>query len=140
MTDTFSIEERRRIMQSVKVRHTKPEMQVRSAIHQAGFRFSLHRKDLPGKPDIVLPKYRMAVFVNGCFWHGHNCRRGKLPDSNAAFWKKKIADNMQRDGKNKTALQATGWNVHFVWQCTLEKDTQRLLRTLARKRRTGSED
>lgn len=130
MADTFTPEERRRIMQSVRVKHTKPEMQVRSAIHRAGFRFSLHRKDLPGKPDIVLPKYRAVVFVNGCFWHGHDCSRGRLPNSNRKFWRSKINGNRKRDDRNAHALIESGWRVFVVWSCDIETGIENLIRFL----------
>lgn len=86
-----------------------------------GYRFRLHRKDLPGKPDLVFPKYKKALFVNGCFWHGHSCPRGKLPETNAEFWQKKITGNMERDKRNVEELKVLGWEVITIWQCEIKK-------------------
>lgn len=119
MTDTRSPEQRRRIMQAVGVRNTGPEILVRSALHRAGLRFRLHRTDLPGKPDLVLPSKRVAVFVHGCFWHGHGCKKGRLPKSRLDYWEPKILRNRQRDRKNVRDLRALGWRVISVWQCNL---------------------
>lgn len=115
--DRFDQETRRRIMRSVRNRNTKPERIVRSALHRAGFRFRLHRADLPGTPDIVLPKYRTVVFVHGCLWHGHACPRGKLPAKNHDFWADKVARNRARDAAAQKALGDLGWRVVVVWSC-----------------------
>jgi DNA mismatch endonuclease (patch repair protein) len=115
-------EQRSRIMRAVKGADTAPEMTVRRLIHGMGFRFRLHRKDLPGKPDIVLPRLRMVIFVNGCFWHGHECVRGaRVPKANAEYWRAKIARNIQRDAANIAALEATGWRAAVVWECQLKE-------------------
>lgn len=104
-------------MSRVKNRNTRQELLVRSLLHNLGFRFRLHRKDLPGTPDIVLPKYKTVVFVNGCFWHGHSCSRGKLPESNTYFWEAKIEKNKRRDQGNYKQLKALGWKIVIVWTC-----------------------
>lgn len=117
MADTRTPDQRRRIMQSVGVRDTGPERIVRSALHKAGFRFRLHRRDLPGKPDIVLPAKRLVVFVHGCFWHGHGCAKGKLPKSRLEYWRPKIAANAERDQRNVRDLAKLGWKSLIVWQC-----------------------
>jgi len=106
-------------MKSVGVRDTGPERTVRSALHRAGFRFRLHRRDLPGKPDIVLPSKRVAIFVHGCFWHGHGCAKGKLPKSRLEYWKPKISANAARDKRNVRELSKLGWRTLTVWQCEL---------------------
>ena len=119
MSDKFSKEERSSIMSKVHSENTKPEVKVRKLLHKLGFRFRLHRKDLPGKPDIVLPKYRTTIFVNGCFWHGcPNCRHAKIrPKENAEYWNKKLDRNMQRDKENYKELEQLGWHVLVVWEC-----------------------
>ncbi len=120
MPDTFTPEKRRDVMSRVKGTNTKPEKIVRSLLHSMGYRFRLHRKDLPGKPDIVLPKYHAVVFVHGCFWHGHEgCRRAARPTTNAEFWNKKIDGNIRRDATTLEALHAAGWRAIVVWQCEL---------------------
>ena len=112
---------RRRTMQAVKSRDTHPEMIVRRLVHQAGYRYRLYRSDLPGKPDLTFPKLKKIIFVHGCFWHGHNCKRGaRQPKENAEYWIKKISRNQERDAKEQTALRAMGWNVLVVWECELQ--------------------
>jgi DNA mismatch endonuclease, patch repair protein len=106
------------IMRAVKSRDTKPEMAVRSLAHRLGFRFRLHRKSLPGCPDLVFVARRKAIFVNGCFWHGHDCKRGaRMPKANAPYWRAKIAGNMRRDAAARAALAAAGWDALTVWEC-----------------------
>lgn len=113
-----SEELRSRIMSAVKHANTKPEMTVRSILHNMGFRFRLHRKDLPGSPDIILPKYRTVIFVHGCFWHQHpNCRKATTPKSNTDYWQKKMAENIERDMRKEQELSVLGWHVIVVWQC-----------------------
>jgi len=120
MPDRFSAEERSRIMSRVKGRDTQPELVVRRQLHRLGYRFRLHRKDLPGKPDIVLPKYRAVIFVHGCFWHGHpGCRRATRPASNTEFWDRKIDSNVARDAQAQAALAALGWRQLTIWQCQI---------------------
>lgn len=122
MADIFSKEKRSRIMASVHGRDTAPEKAVRSMAHRLGFRFRLHVRALPGSPDIVFPRHRKIILVNGCFWHGHKgCRRSKLPASNTDFWKKKISDNAGRDRRNLRALRRMGWDVLILWECELKK-------------------
>jgi len=136
MVDNLSSVERSRLMARVKHEDTQPELIVRRILHRMGYRFRLHRRDLPGKPDIVLPKLKAAVFVNGCFWHGHkNCRLGRLPKSNVPFWQAKISANIKRDRTVATQLREHGWNVKVVWACQaanlgrLESMLQKFLRT-----------
>lgn len=120
MADKFTPEERSRIMSRVRNRDTKPEKTVRSLLHAMGHRFRLHRKDLPGKPDIVLPKHKKVVFVHGCFWHGHaGCPRAARPTSNTEFWNKKIDKNMARDAAAQKDLSTLGWKHLIVWQCEM---------------------
>lgn len=112
-------------MSRIKPQNTQPEKIVRSIVHQMGYRFRIHKTDLPGKPDIVLPKYRKIIFVNGCFWHGHkNCLRAKLPKSNNEFWLKKIEDNKRRDINNIEALRKLGWDVLVIWQCEIKNQIE----------------
>lgn len=107
-------------MAQVKGRDTKPEKAVRSLLHSMGYRFRLQRKDLPGKPDIVLPKYRTAIFVHGCYWHRHDCPNGqRFPKSRLDFWLPKLKGNRERDIKNQTLLREQGWNVLVIWECQL---------------------
>lgn len=116
--DKLTPEQRRRAMSAVRSANTTPELAVRSFLHRAGFRFRLHRKDLPGRPDIVLPKRRLAIFVHGCFWHQHpGCRRATVPASRQGYWLVKLARNVHRDGVNVTALEKLGWRVLVVWEC-----------------------
>ena len=118
---------RSRIMRAVKSTDTGPERLVRQALHAAGYRYRLHRKDLPGSPDIVFPGRRKAIFVHGCFWHGHDCARGaREPKTNADYWRQKIARNRERDRRVVAELAAIGWTTETVWECEL-KDRQELL-------------
>jgi DNA mismatch endonuclease (patch repair protein) len=106
-------------MQSVRTKNTGPEVKVRQLLHAMGYRFRLHRRDLPGTPDIVFPKKRKVIFVNGCFWHGHNCSKGQLPKSRIDYWKDKIDRNCERDKKNSDELAELGWKTLTLWQCEL---------------------
>ena len=108
---------RSRVMRAVKSENSKPELSVRSALHRAGFRFRLHRKDLPGTPDVVLPRYKLAIFVHGCFWHGHRCKNNRRPRSNLSYWLPKIANNKKRDIRVRRELRAAGWKSMVVWEC-----------------------
>lgn len=122
MADRISKEQRSWIMSRIRSKNTKPEMAVRSLLHGMGYRFRLHRKDLPGKPDIVLPKYKTVIFVHGCFWHRHrNCKRCTTPSTNKGFWLKKFERNVEKDRINKRLLKKAGWNIITVWECEIHK-------------------
>lgn len=122
MTDILTPEKRSWNMSRIRDKNTKPERIVRSALHRMGFRFLLHRKDLPGKPDIVLPKHRTVIFVHGCFWHRHkNCKYAYTPKSRKKFWLGKFCENMSRDIRTRNALRKNGWKVVTVWECWTEK-------------------
>jgi DNA mismatch endonuclease (patch repair protein) len=126
MTDTRTKEKRSEIMSKVRSKNTTPELVVRQMIFGMGYRYRLHDKRLPGKPDLVFSRQRKVVFVNGCFWHGHeNCRYGRLPKSRLDFWKPKIDRNRQRDAENLRRLKDEGWTVLTVWQCEV-KDQEKL--------------
>lgn len=115
--DTRTPEQRSHIMRSVRTRHTGPEMLVRKTSHALGLRYRLHRKSLPGTPDLVFPKHSAVIFVNGCFWHGHGCPKGKLPKSRLDFWVPKIQHNRDRDAESVKQLRSKGWRVLTIWQC-----------------------
>ena len=120
MTDIVTPEVRSRIMSRIRGQDTVPEKIVRSLLFRSGFRFRLHRRDLPGRPDIVLPKYRAVIFINGCFWHAHaRCAYATFPGSNRKFWQTKLADNKERDRRNIMKLHQAGWRVLVVWECTI---------------------
>ena len=123
---------RSKLMSRVRGRDTGPELYVRRALHAAGLRYRLHRRDLPGRPDIVLAGLRTAVFVHGCFWHGHDCPRGRRPASNSAFWTTKLDANLARDRESAAALEHSGWTVRTVWEWRVEEDTRHLVEDLAR--------
>jgi len=116
--DIISEERRSWNMSRIRGKDTKPEIKVRSMLHRMGYRFRLHRKDLPGKPDIVLPKYNTVIFVHGCFWHRHKgCKFAYTPKSRVDFWNAKFDDTVARDKRNRKQLQAKGWNVEIIWEC-----------------------
>lgn len=120
--DIVDADTRSRMMAGIRGRNTSPEMTVRRALHAAGFRFRLHRRDLAGRPDIVLPRHRAVVFVHGCFWHRHQgCRLASTPSSNAEFWETKFATNVERDARSKAALIDAGWRVAVIWECGLKR-------------------
>lgn len=122
MPDQFSPDERSRIMGRVKQRDTHPEMIVRRALRGLGYRYRLQGKDLPGKPDIVLPRHKKVVFVHGCFWHGHpGCKRASRPSSNQEFWNTKLSRNIERDCENLKELEGLGWTPLVVWECEAKK-------------------
>jgi DNA mismatch endonuclease (patch repair protein) len=125
VADVHSRAQRSRNMAAIRGKNTKPEMKVRSALHACGYRFRIHRRDLPGKPDIILPKYRIVIFVHGCFWHCHNCRYGKVtPATRADFWNQKRAGNVRRDKKNVDALTILGWKVFIIWECQTRNSSE----------------
>ncbi len=127
-------------MARIKGKNTGPELAVRSALFKAGFRFRIHNACLAGSPDLVLPRYGYAVFVHGCFWHGHHCRRGRKPSSNVDFWAKKLSGNIARDKRNTKALHKLGWQVRIIWTCDLEPATRKLIEELeAQKMRAIAE-
>lgn len=122
--DCLTREQRRRNMSRIRAKDTKPEMLVRSGLHSRGLRFKLHSKDVPGKPDLVFPRFSTVLLVNGCFWHGHGCSLFKWPKTRASFWREKINSNIERDRHTLAALRESGWRVLVIWECAL-KGTQR---------------
>ena len=131
MTDVYSPEKRSAVMRRVKGRDTSPELKVRKALTKLGARYRLHRKDLPGNPDIVLSGRRLALFVHGCFWHGHDCARGaRVPKQNRDYWVGKVGRNRARDEKSRAALEVQGWRVETIWECEM-KDAMALETRLA---------
>jgi DNA mismatch endonuclease (patch repair protein) len=127
--DTVSPEKRSRMMAAIKSRNTDPELTVRRKLHSMGFRFRLHRKDLPGKPDIVLPKYNAAVLVHGCFWHQHQgCVLAHWPRSREEYWGPKLARTIARDHENSEKLRRLGWKVIVVWECEIRKNPDQVVK------------
>ena len=132
MVDRISAEHRSWNMSRIRATNTRPELAVRSLLHRLGYRFRLHRSDLPGKPDIVLPKHKTVLFVHGCFWHRHaNCRFASAPKSRTEFWNAKFARNIDRDVEIRRSLRRLGWKVIIVWECDLAKP-KRLLSLILR--------
>ncbi len=122
MVDIVDSATRSRMMAGIRGKNTKPEILVRSYLHRSGLRFRVHAKELPGKPDVILPKYKTAVFVHGCFWHSHpRCKFAVLPASNVEFWVQKLDENRARDRRNKMNLKALGWRVLTIWECQLDE-------------------
>ena len=121
MTDVYGPDKRSAVMRQVKGRNTTPELKVRKALTKLGARYRLHRKDLPGNPDIVMPGRKLAIFVHGCFWHGHDCARGsRVPKQNRDYWVGKVGRNVARDAKSCDALTGLGWRVETIWECDLK--------------------
>lgn len=118
--DIFDKAKRSQIMAQVRSTHTAPERHVRRILHRLGYRFQLHRRDLPGTPDIVLPRHRTAIQVRGCFWHHHTCRNGSIPKTRTSFWRNKLIKNKERDKKNDAKLRRLGWKVTTIWECRLD--------------------
>jgi DNA mismatch endonuclease (patch repair protein) len=127
MADKVSKQKRSEMMAGIKGKNTRPEMLVRKGLHRSGFRFLLHDKRLPGKPDLVLPKYKAVIFVNGCFWHGHDCHLFKWPSTRADFWRNKIEGNRANDEKTLDILKQTGWRIMTIWECALKAKTKKPL-------------
>lgn len=130
MTDVVDVATRSRMMAGIQGKNTKPEILIRKALHARGFRFRLHVKDLPGKPDLVLPKYRALIFIHGCFWHGHACKYFKVPQTRPEFWLEKIGGNQRRDSQQEETLKAMGWRVLVIWECavrSMKKEKSSLL-------------
>jgi len=129
MADNLTPEERSWNMSRIRDKNTKPEIIVRSMLHRMGYRFRLHRKDLPGKPDIVLPKYNTVIFVHGCFWHQHEgCSRCTMPSTNMDYWENKFHRNKKRDIKVKKELEENGWKVMIIWECEIQENKIKLLK------------
>ncbi len=134
MTDTFDPRMRSWIMSRVMSRGTTPERRVSEALKTAGLRFSMHREDLPGNPDFVFNRRRIAVFVNGCFWHWHGCARCRMPSANKRYWKHKIKKNVARDKKHRSELHRLGWRYLTIWECSLDAGIARCIRKLATRK------
>ncbi|MEX0719083.1 MAG: DNA mismatch endonuclease Vsr [Balneolaceae bacterium] len=126
MADIFSKSKRSEIMSKISGKETKPEIIVRKFLFSKGFRYLKNDKRYPGTPDIVLPKYKTIVLVHGCFWHGHNCKKGRLPETRREFWENKISGTKKRDVRNRTILEEKGWKVFTVWGCAISNKTDRL--------------
>lgn len=137
MADNHTKEVRSYNMSRIRSNNTKPEVQVRSYLHKCGFRFRKNDKRYPGKPDIVLPKYKTAVFVNGCFWHKHNCPRFVMPKSNTDYWIKKIDGNVKRDSEHYQKLKSMGWRVIVVWECEVSDEQLQKLADSIRSENNG---
>jgi DNA mismatch endonuclease (patch repair protein) len=138
MVDVFSPEKRSAVMSAIRSKDTKPEIAIRSELHRLGYRFRLHVIDLPGKPDLVLPKYSTAIQVRGCFWHGHTCPDGHLPKSRQDYWIPKLAKNKERDCQNDSKLRRLGWSLLIVWECqcsltNMPKTIKRIKRHLSNR-------
>lgn len=127
MADIVSSEVRSRMMSGIRSKNTRPEILIRQGLHGRGLRFRLHCRELPGKPDIVFPKWKAVLFVHGCFWHGHHCHLFRMPATRRDFWEAKIAANAERDRMAMASLAATGWRIGTVWECGLKGKTRRVL-------------
>ena len=131
MSDRVSAAKRSEIMRSVKHKDTGPEIALRKMLHRLGYRYKLHAKNLPGKPDIAFPGRRKVIFVHGCFWHGHRCRYGRLPQSRLEYWQPKIEANRTRDARKANELRRAGWKIAVVWQCELKTSERTLKRVVS---------
>ena len=123
---------RSEIMSRIRSKNTGPEMEVRRALHRAGHRFRIHRADLPGSPDLLFPRHRVALFVNGCFWHWHGCKRSRMPKSNVDYWTAKIEGNVERDRRTRSELERLGWKWRVIWECEIASGVERLSRELGK--------
>ena len=121
---------RSRVMARIRSKDTQPELHVRRAVWAEGFRYRLHQRRLPGAPDLAFAKYRLAVFIHGCFWHQHGCAKTSRPSSNTEYWDNKLDGNVARDARNQAHLKEIGWTVITIWECNLRQDTNGLLRLL----------
>ncbi|MHB1687810.1 MAG: very short patch repair endonuclease [Ignavibacteriaceae bacterium] len=129
--DIWDKEKRSDVMRKIKGKNTKPELILRSALFKQGYRFRIHKKDLPGKPDVFLPKYKTIIFVHGCFWHYHkNCPEGRIPSTNSKFWKEKLEKNVVKDKRHNSQLRKLGWKVIIVWECEVEKKLEKILKKI----------
>ena len=133
MADVLTPEQRRYNMSRIKGRDTKPELLIRRALHAEGFRYVLHRRHLPGCPDIVLPKYQTVIFVHGCFWHGHHCHLVKKPSTREDFWQTKLSGNVARDRAAISALRSDGWKIAVVWECAVRGIARRPLEAITHR-------
>lgn len=146
MTDIVPPDVRSRMMAGIRGRNTRPEKLIRSGLHRLGFRFRLHPADLPGRPDLILPRYRAAIFIHGCFWHGHDCPLFRMPGDNRSFWESKIASNRARDEEVTARLRELGWRQLTIWECAirgagqlgLEEVLRRSAAWIRSRRREGS--
>lgn len=140
MPDILSPVERSTRMSLIRSKDTRPELVVRKAVWAAGFRYRLHRKGLPGRPDLVFPALRTVVFIHGCYWHAHSCQKGRIPTQNSRFWREKFAANQARDQRNAQRLRREGWSVLTIWECSLstaksrDRSVRKLLNALALRR------
>lgn len=130
MPDKISTKQRSSIMSKIKSKDTKPEITVRKHLHGLGYRFRLHDKKLPGKPDIVLKKYKSAIQVRGCFWHQHGCKYSNVPKSNKTYWIPKLKQNKKRDRLNDKKLKKLGWKIIVIWECKLQNELKRLIKKI----------
>ena len=131
--DKLATNTRSRNMASIRSTNTKPELALRSRLFKKGYRFRIHKRDLPGKPDIVFPKHRLAIFVHGCFWHLHDdCRDGHIPKSREEYWRPKLEKNVQRDTQHNLSLKELGWEVVIVWECEIRKRIDEVIQSIER--------
>lgn len=132
--DIWSKDKRSLVMSRIRSKNTKPELLLRTALFKLGYRYRVHVKDLPGKPDIVFRKQGLAIFVHGCFWHYHeDCREGRVPNTNSAFWHNKLSKNVERDKRHIEALANSGWNTLVVWECEIEKNIEDTLQLVIKE-------
>jgi DNA mismatch endonuclease (patch repair protein) len=132
--DIWSKKKRSDVMSKIRSKNTKPELLLRSDLHKRGYRFRIHSTSFPGKPDIILPKYKTVIFVNGCFWHQHkNCIDGRIPKTRVKYWKDKLDKNVNRDIRNKKIIKKMGWKVIITWECEIEKKLPQIIKLIVNK-------